>query len=260
MRRIKIVVAVVCLGALLLTLSIAYFLFQRRDQSIQHLFAIATSGDSQQAQRAIEELGAIPGEDVSELLMRIASGEGDAAVVHPTVSAIQALANRHDDRFADDISMLVQPHEHQPVKLAAAIALRTLECRSSCIARLMHYLERMDAGELTREERRMPLRRLPQPERAETEFLNQIRQDVDKAVYEVLRSHPVSTLETLQSVYGLGGPAPSIFALKLTADLDFRPACGHLLSSRDLLSGLSAEDFEAPREQLARTLDLLQCQ
>ncbi|HMD33239.1 MAG TPA: hypothetical protein VKG84_15090 [Candidatus Acidoferrales bacterium] len=139
---------------------------------------------------------------------------------------------------------------------AAAEALRDLPCGSECVVSVLHYLERIASGESNSEDRWVPP---PSVEEAIARMRKKSQQGAYDALYSVLRNQKRETLTALAKVYGLGTPAPSVFALDLVSRAALPEACPLLLQSDRDLRELPDKEFRAPRQELQASLSSLKC-
>jgi len=147
----------------------------------------------------------------------------------------------------------LQPHEGLANRYAAAQALQTVPCLEDCIGAILHYLERIWAGEFNGEDE------LPVSENARVALRRKQNQVYD-ALYAVLKRQPSETIGILIKVYGLDTVDPSKFALDLVARIHLQEACPALLNSMKDYKRTPDIFVNAPHQAVQSAIDSLHCQ
>jgi hypothetical protein len=78
-------------------------------------------------------------------------------------------------------------------------------------------------------------------------------------LYAVLSRDRSITLQNLADIYGLGSTDPSPFALELVVRLKLRESCALILQSEREIEGFPKVAFLAPRTELGRAVESLNC-
>ena len=250
---------------LLISVSVAiasgYSLYQYRDRQIERLYSEAAGippffRGTTEAESAVKRLGTYRGQKVTSMLLNIALGRTPFTWPQTESAAIDALANRGEPRLSESLAMLLQPQQPLPAREAAARALQKLPCDLECVESILHYLERVSHGEPNYEDRSTFSPGLSEGVKAGN---RRDQETVYQSLYAALRRENRNTLVILAQVYGLGSDAPSGFALSLLSRMGFRDACPALLQSERLANQSSPELFDAPRAELAATVDAAKC-
>jgi hypothetical protein len=241
--------------ATVIALSIA--LYQRRERSIDNLYAQAAGlSGTDVAQAAVRSLSTYRGDRSKRMLLAIASGHTSFPWPSVQQEAIRALSSRPDPEIANSVALLLQPHETLPVRETAAEALKTLPCRGQCVRLILHYLERISQGEMNWEDTSL---HAPGMDEVKAGIAKEQRAFY-QVLYDVLRRERVATLETLDEVYGIRTILPSTFGLRVLSNTGLSEACPVLLQSQRELKGISEGESHAPREELAATIRTLKCE
>lgn len=209
---------------------------------------------SAESQAAVKKLADFHGGRSTSMLLDIALAN-NFLVAEAKTEAMKALRKRKDPQVADALADLLQPHEGLETRQAAAQALEDLPCVEKCIRSIAHYLERVWRGELNDEDRWV----LPPGNDEVTAGYKKGQQAVYQSLYSVLRREKVQTLTILVKVYGLGGEAPSPFALDLVSHLRLHEACPLLMQSDAAIQKVSRESYKAPRQELQDAITSLGC-
>lgn len=240
---------------------IGYGWYVYRERQLDRLYA-STSGPghssgSVEALSAVRELASYSGARSTAMLLNIALGRSDFPWPDVQQEAIQALARRQDPRISVELAALLQPHHTLETRHAAAEALRFLRCADECVASILHYLERVMAGEPNYEDRTI----LPAglAEVSSTETLK-AQESLYGSLFEVLKREKQTTLERLVRAYGLGTSAPARFSLAVISRMHFSEACAVLIRSAERAGKSTPELFLSPREEMRAALAALKCQ
>ncbi|SRR5229473_3746439 len=189
------------------------------------------------------------------LLSRIAMGSTKTSAFSSDaqVEAIRTLSRTSDPVIAGNLASLLQPHNGLDIRLAVALTLQHLPCKSICIESILHYLERVKAGELNLEDLATPSN-----VGADISFEHEHEQ-LYGILYSTLKREQSDTVATLRFVYGLESVSPTLFALDLLRQTKIPDACPLLLRSKQKISSRPPEFFHAPRQQLQDTINALNC-
>ncbi len=244
-----------------LVITAGYGFYRYREGQIDRLYAEAAGvppafRGTLQAQAAVRRLGSYRGQEVTAMLLNIALGRTPFTWPETQREAINALGNRAAPGLSEALAILLQPHQTLPARRAAADALQRIPCNADCIRSILHYLERVSAGEPNYEDRSTFATGLN--ESVKTGVRKQ-QDALYEALYGILRREAEATVVTLAQVYGLGTDAPSKFALSLLARMQLRDACPALLQSEQLIKQSSSERFNAPREEIEATVQTVKC-
>ncbi len=252
-RRVLFTVAATALVGL-------YSLYQRRERRMDELYARAIGENTVDAKAAVRELGSYRGARSTRMLLAVAEGKMPVPWFDVQVEAVKALASRRDPSVSAALANLLQPHVSLGERQAVAHALQTLPCSSECVAAILHYLERMWAGEPNSEDT-VKLLENPRTEfaRRAKAYVAREHEELYQALYAVLKRENRLTLEALVQVYGLGTPEPSRFALALVARMRLVEACPALLQSQEGGAGPSSDIRVLPREEIEGTVGSLGC-
>lgn len=254
-RVMTIVILVVALP-----LIAGYVFYRYREHRIEMLFLEAAGHprffrSTQQSERAVKELGTYRGNEITQKLLAIATGDTWLVMQQTQTDAIEALAKRQDSSVSVELSNLLQPSEPYSTREAAAKALLKQSCDTACVSAVLHYLERVWGGELNAEERTIFPGKFGQSTRAEIE-----KEDTflySQLILILQRAHPV-TLVVLEQVYGLGSIAPSKFSLAIVSRAGFSDVCPLLMHDQREIAG-TQNWFLAPRVELANAIEVLKC-
>lgn len=248
------------IAILLVAITVAYGWNRYNQHRMDRLYVEATdptvSRGSKEAQAAVRGLGAFKDDRSTQMLLSIALGQTPLPWPDVQREAIVALASRNDPSISAALANVLQPHHPFPVRQAAAEALRTVPCSTECVRAVLHYLERVWAGEPNYEDRTVFAAGLNESVKADHA---KEQAALFQTLSGVLRRERTSTLNTLGQVYGLGTNAPSEFSLTLVTRIVFRDACAMVLQSEQHAKDASADSFVAPREELEATVRSLKC-
>jgi hypothetical protein len=240
---------------------IAFLYSTHRNGEMDRLYAEAagyapfTRGSAQSVD-AVKKLATYRGQRPTEILLRIATGQGPGIWTDTQVEAIKALQSRRNSRTGDALGSLLQPYQGLEIRRAASGALKTVPCKGECIRSTLHYLERVQRGEPNFEDKLV----LPPGSERLVARSKSGQQSVYDNLYEVLSREKADTLSILRSVYGLGSNDPSLFALDLVARLRLREACPLLKQSEKSIRSFPPERLNAPRQELQAAISSLMCQ
>jgi hypothetical protein len=201
---------------------------------------------------AVKKLASYGGSRSTELLIRIATESGGFADEEVKREAISSLVDRRDSSVGIIFANALQPHEDFENRELAAEALQKVPCSLDCIASILHYLERIFAGEVNVEDG------LAVPDDVRRSFQSD-EHKLYEILYGVLKQHPTETAESLIRVYGLGSNSPSKFAIDLAVRIHLQEACPALLGT-DRSYRQSPELFRnAPRQEVQSAINSLNC-
>ena len=165
--------------------------------------------------------------------------------------AIKQLSKATDPETAAALSNLLQPFEGLSFQQEIATALRKMNCIDSCIANVLHYLERYYNGEhfimedVNREELAGDLRK--------------DQQTINRTLEAILTERSDSTLGYLSTVYGIGTAQPAPFAVDLVARLRLAESCHALLKAQEWPARHAASGIH-PRADIETAVRALGCQ
>ena len=247
-----ILAGLVCVGA--------YFGYRNRAMDALYVNAAGyppSTGGASESVAAIKRLATYRGGRATELLLSLAMGEGPAQLLWPDTraEAIKQLSARADPSIALTLAKMLQPHERFGTRKAAAEALKSMPCNHECIRLVLHYLERISAGELNHEDRFLQL-----PENHDvTDRLKKEEEALYADLYLVLRNNKSDALANLISTYGLGSPDPSAFGLAVATRMSLQESCPYLLQSSRELQKFPPQVYASPRQELQNAISSLNC-
>lgn len=229
-----------------------------RNRQIERLYAAAVgypgySHGSEDSEAAVRQLATYHGRKSRDLVLAIALSEGsvDSQVQS---EAFKVLSEQNDPEVGDMLANLLQLHKGLYTRQSAAKALQTLPCNDECMRSILHYLERIQQGELNWEDRAMR----PANDSV-TQELHKQQQELYAELYTIVRRNNVETLQELAEVYGLGSDAPSDFALYLVTRTSLPGSCPYILQSEQQISQHTPDTFKAPRQEVAVAIASLKC-
>lgn len=242
-------------------ITIGFGYYRYRESQIERLFAEAAGippafQGTTEANKAVRRLSNYRGERVTRMLLDVALGRVPLPWPDTQAEAMNALADRNEPGLADAIAVMLQPHHPIPTRRAAANALQRIPCSAGCIQSVLHYLERISAGEVNYEDRSTFPEGLNESVKAD---VGKEQNALYEALYVTLRREAAVTVEVLHQVHGLGTDVPSKFGLALLARAQLRVACPMLLQAEQSMKQSSVETFAAPREEIESTIRSLKC-
>jgi hypothetical protein len=195
---------------------------QVHDRRLEALAARATGFSAEP--KAVEALGQFNEPYANRLLLEIANDLD----TNPSVRliAISYLGN-HGAPYGAQIAQFLIPQESLHIREASISALLKITCSEDCILSVLHYQERLSYGEISAEQSLPQMRMSDEVRKNLRTEIDQLEQDVNR----VLQSNERTTLKVLVRTYGLGGPAPSSFALKAARVLQPGTVCPLLQQS-----------------------------
>lgn len=257
----RVVMQRVIVSVVLTAAAVVWGVWRHREDTLNRLWTqVSGVQGSDQALTAVREIATYGGERSTSMLLAIAYGHpGPLLTRDAQVEAVKTLSGRRDPQVSIAIAGLLRPQEILPIREAAAEYLQDGPCPDECIARMLHYLERVWYGELNLEDRkRYPAsfgdfgdrQRARDRDRQESAYIKVLR---------ALRRRGTATIRVMVDVYGLNTRAPSVFALAILPGIRPHDACQVLLESRSQM-GEPDEFFDAPRKELAAAMQALKCQ
>jgi len=230
-----------------------------RNRQMDRLYAEAT-GDpryirsSDDSEQAVEKLANYRDKRSTDLLLQLAM-HGGFPGTKVQVKAIRTLGASNDPAVAGQLAYLLQPHEGLDNRQAAADALQSLPCKGECNRSILHYLQRISAGEPNYEDRTV----FPSMFQDITVNLRKDQQELYSKLYAVLNREKLETLTNLVTIYGLGSVAPSRFGIDLVTRAKMQEACPLLLKSQEAIQTQSIDTYKAPRTELSAAIASLNC-
>ena len=134
---------------------------------------------------------------------------------------VSAMSKRREPEISEALSHVLLPQNALALRSAAAEALLGQRCGRSCLANLLHYMERLWWGE-------RPSESLGKQTLDSDEYFKNYESRVNENLNQVLLNDRSTTLEQLQDVYGLGSKDPSPFGIHMAEELHLREACNDL--------------------------------
>jgi hypothetical protein len=246
------------LGVVLAIAAASYLSY--RNRQMDRLYAEAAGYPQSfrgtvQSTDAVRRLATYRGRRATEMLLEIGLGHGPLVWGDTQSEAINELGKRNDPGVALAVANLLQPHEGLATRQAAATALQHLPCNTECVGSILHYLERVWRGDPNYEDRTVR----PTGFQDVTASLQKEQQALYARLYRVLQREKLATLTNLVKIYGLGGDAPSAFALDLVSHLGLPEACPLLQQSDRAIKRLSPDSYKAPRQELQAAIGALKC-
>jgi hypothetical protein len=252
--------------ALLLTLIVltGLFGFQRyRKIQIDRLYARSAGYASMglgfvtdpDAVDAVADLAAYRGTDVTHLLLNIASGKerfGSAV----RIIAIHHVRTRGTADEAAALATLLQPHQTLDLRQAVAQAIEGMPCNKGCVASILHYFERVFAGQKNQEdmlEDFLVSRTDPSIGGPRRDY-SRSQKHIYDLLEDVLKRERSRTLEVLLETYGLVSEFPSPFALEIVSRTQLDESCPFLIMARKATGGDAFRD-----EKLIQVIETLAC-
>jgi hypothetical protein len=216
-----------------------------------------TSNDPKQPIDAISKLRGYSDKRVDIVLMRIVLGQCPTTVtIDAKETALEALATRPDPQASVTVARLLQPQQDLATRENVADVLAKTKCNLECNAYVLEYLERVSQGEPNLEDY------LIEGEGADDDVTKAIaaeQQTLYAKLGSVLQRDKSQTLENLETIYGLGGLAPSAFAVQVVSRLGLKEACPLLAQSARELKLLDSKFFQVPRRRVEDTIATLRC-
>jgi hypothetical protein len=257
----RVVMQRVIVSVVLTAGAAAWGVWRHREDALSRLWTqVSGVQGSDQAFAAVREIATYRGERSTSMLLAISYGHPSPLPTRDVqVEAVKALSGGRDPQVSIAIAGLLRPQEILPIREAAAEYLQDGSCPDECIARMLHYLERVWNGELNIEDRtRYPASFGDFADRQRARDRDR-QQSAYVKVLQALRRRGTATLQVMIDVYGLNTRAPSTFALAILPRIRPRDVCQVLLESRNQM-GEPDEFFDAPRKELAAAMQALKCQ
>lgn len=190
------------------------------------------------------------------MLLDIARGRGPFVLPEARTEAIRLLENRKELFVSEGLARLLQPHEQLHIRLQVAGSLKELPCDIECIRSILHYIERLDCGEVPEED----AIGLPHVERLLAPSLAKDKQELSENLILVIQKNEVATVANLQETYGLGSDNPSAFAVNLVSKISLQHSCPSLKQSLQYLADASEGGKIKKRIALQKASDFQKCQ
>lgn len=214
---------------------------------------------SAEAVDAVHKLAASSSTRSTEMLLRVATSPPNSLVPFSDVreAAAEALGNRGDPFISARLARMLTPEDGLNMRTTVARSLQRLPCESECVAYVLKYMERVRTGEVTSEDQMM--RSDPTISQSVRISIQQEQNDLDTDLRGVLLKNPRTTIVELEHNYNLGKVNPSVFAVKLAAEIGLRGACPALEESERR----TASEPPGSRSSTLQAIDLatstLQC-
>ena len=200
------------------------------------------------AQRSLEKLGV-------EVLLgsRVEAIDADGQV-----QAVRELQKRDDPKIPALLAGIMRTDTLIGARKAVAQAFESLPCDPLCSAALLHYLERINQGELNVEDTGASYYQSDLNEYVKAENRAE-QQEIYGLIYSALLRNSKTTNAILSDEYGLGSHSPKDFGIDFAMQSNDRESCPALEESASEMERDPKSSSANIRKKLHHAITALQC-
>ena len=234
-----------------------------KHESLVHLFDEASGLDpevrsSASSVRAVQEIGAYPGEEAEQMLLALAARQPEVPFVDVQVQAVRELKMRADPKIPALLAALMRPQTLIDTRKAVAVALQSLPCDRTCATSLLQYLKKIDQGEQNIEDVDVFHYQSGLDEQVRAKIEAE-QQEIYSMIYIVLSRQSKILIAVLSDEYGLGSEVPRDFAINFATRSQDRRICPELERSAKALGDDINSSSREIRRKLDQALTTLEC-